>query len=158
MKIRRALISDAEAIVALINHYAERGLMLHRSLEGVYDCLREFQVATDNDGNVVGCVAVDVFWADLAEVKSLAVAPGSARKGVGGKLLLAAIEDARALGVRRLFSLTYEADFFARYGFAAIDRDTLREKVWRECLSCPKADACDETAVMLTLFGDTMKQ
>jgi len=155
MKIRHARISDAEAIVALINHYAERELMLHRSLESVYDCLREFQVAIDDDGRVVGCVAVDVFWADLAEIKSLAVAPGSARKGIGGELMDAAIEDARAMGIRRLFALTYETDFFARYGFATIDRHTLPEKVWRECLACPKADACDEIAVMLTLFADT---
>ena len=151
MPIRPAKTADAQAICDLVNYYAERGLMLHRSLESVYDSLREFHVAEDAGGRLVGCVAVDVFWADLAEVKSLVVATDSRGAGVGPALLQAAIEDARALGVRRLFALTYETAFFEKRGFAVIDRDTLPEKVWRECLSCPKADACDEVAMMLHL-------
>ena len=125
--------------------------MLHRSLESVYDSLREFHVAEDTDGRIVGCVAVDVFWADLAEVKSLAVAAGSRGAGVGPALLQAAIEDASALGVKRLFALTYETAFFEKRSFTIIDRDTLPEKVWRECIACPKAQACDEVAMMLHL-------
>jgi len=125
--------------------------MLHRSMESAYNSLREFQVATDDDERVVGCVAVDIFWADLAEVKSLAVAPDMVGQGIGGQLLAAAIEDARRIGVERLFTLTYEQGFFQRQGFAVIDRHDLPEKVWRECLACPKADACDEIAMMLTM-------
>jgi len=151
MQLRHAQARDAEAICSLINYYAERGRMLHRSLESVYDSLREFQVAVDNGGQIVGCVAVDVFWSDLAEVKSLAVAPQRARQGIGGGLLGAAIEDARAVGMARLFTLTYEQRFFERYGFETIDRNSLPEKVWRECLACPKANACDEIAMMLPL-------
>jgi amino-acid N-acetyltransferase len=135
----------------LINYYAERGWMLHRSLESVYDSLREFQVAQDPQGQVIGCVAVDIFWADLAEVKSLAVAPDHRGKGLGSRLLEAAVQDARQLGVKRLFALTYEKDFFLRYGFEIVDRQSLPEKVWRECIACPKADACDEIAVIRTL-------
>jgi len=108
-------------------------------------------VATDDNGRVVGCVAVDIFWADLAEVKSLAVAPDMVGQGIGGRLLAAAIEDARRMGVKRLFTLTYEQGFFQRQGFAVMDRQALPEKVWRECLACPKADACDEIAMMLAL-------
>jgi len=149
--IRPARVRDAEAICGLVNYYAERGRMLHRSLESVYDALREFQVAEDDDGSIVGCVAVDIFWDDLAEVKSLAVAPQRLRQGLGRRLLEAAIADARRLGIRRLFALTYEKDFFARSGFEVIDRDTLPEKVWRECIACPRADACDEIAMTLRL-------
>jgi len=109
--------------------------------------LREFQVAED-DARIIGCAAVDVFWADLAEVKSLAVAPGQAGRGVGSGLLAAACDDARALGVKKLFALTYERGFFEKHGFEVIDRDTLPEKVWRECIACPKVDACDEIAVI----------
>ncbi len=151
MEIRPAHIADAAAICGLVNQYAERGLMLHRSLENVYDALREFQVAVDEKGTVLGCVAIDVFWADLAEVKSLAVAPVARGGGVGSDLLAAGMADARRLGIRRLFALTYEKAFFERHGFDVIDRSTLPEKVWRECLACPKADACDEIAMMVRL-------
>lgn len=148
MTIRPARICDAEAICELINRNAERGLMLHRSLESAYEALREFMVAEDDDGRVVGCVAVDVFWADLAEVKSLAVSPLVQGEGVGSKLVVAAVGDATHLGVRRFFTLTYEQGFFARLGFEVIDRHDLPEKVWRECIACSKADACDETAMI----------
>jgi amino-acid N-acetyltransferase len=147
MTVRRAMMFDAPAICELINYHAERGRMLHRSLENIYDMLREFQVAVE-DGQVAGCVAVDIFWADLAEVKSLAVAADRKGRGIGSKLLAAAVEDARTIGVQKLFALTYEKEFFASRGFQLIDRDTLPEKVWRECLACPKADACDEIAMM----------
>ena len=151
MTPRHAITADAEAICSLINYYAERGLMMHRSMESVYDGLREFQVAENQAGQVVGCVAVDIFWGDLAEVKSLAVGPDTVGQGIGGRLLASAIEDARRMGVKRLFTLTYEQRFFERQGFEVIDRHDLPEKVWRECLACPKADACDEIAMMLVL-------
>ncbi len=125
--------------------------MLHRSLESVYEALREFRVAVDDDGRIVGCVAVDLFWSGLAEVKSLAVHPDHQGRGVGSQLVQSALADARALGVRRLFALTYERPFFEKHGFRVVERLHLPEKVWRECLACPKADACDEIAVVLTL-------
>ena len=151
MQLRYARVPDAAEICRLINYYAERGKMLHRSLESVYDALREFQVIEDDGGAIVACAAVDVFWADLAEVKSLAVAKDFTRRGLGGRLLTAAIEDARTLGVVRLFALTYEKEFFARHGFEVIDRDMLPEKVWRECIACPRVDACDEIAMIKRL-------
>ena len=125
--------------------------MLHRSLESVYESLREFQVAEEDDARIVACVAVDVFWADLAEVKSLAVAPDRTRAGLGRRMIEAGAEDARALGVRRMFALTYEKEFFLRAGFEIVDRESLPEKVWRECIACPKVDACDEIAMIRRL-------
>lgn len=151
MKIRPAIISDAGGICDIVNYYAERGRMLHRSLESVYQALREFHVAENGDGQIVGCVAVDVFWSDLAEVKSLAVRTDCCGGGLGSRLLQAAIEDAKRIGIRKLFTLTYEEKFFARHGFGIIDRQLLPEKVWRECVSCPKVDACDEIAMMLRI-------
>jgi len=91
MDLRHARTVDAEEICSLINYYAERGLMLHRSMESIYGALREFQVARNEAGRIVGCAAVDIFWADLAEVKSLAVAPDSVGQGIGGRLLASAI-------------------------------------------------------------------
>ncbi len=150
MEMRHARVPDAAAIRDLINYYAERGRMLHRSLEAIYEMLREFVVA-EEDGQIVGCVAIDVFWADLAEVKSLAVAQARRGQGIGSMLAEAAEADARKLGVRKLFALTYEKDFFVSRGFTTIDRDTLPEKVWRECIACPKFDACDEIAMIKDL-------
>lgn len=124
--------------------------MLHRSLESVYLSLRDFLVA-DLGGEVIGCAAVTVFWSDLAEIKSLAVAAPHRGRGIGTKLVKTAVRGARRLGVQKLFALTYERKFFIRHGFAVVDRDLLPEKIWRECIYCPKADACDETAMMLTL-------
>ena len=153
MNIRPAQVKDAPAICALVNHYAERGRMLHRSLESIYDALREFLVAENSDGAVVGCVATDIFWADLAEIKSLAVEPGSKGSGIGRRLVEAAVAQSRALGVTRLFALTYEKDFFEKMGFRAIPRETLPEKVWRECIACPRADCCDEVAMLREIGG-----
>ena len=122
--------------------------MLHRSLEAVYDGLRNFLVA-EKDGTILGCVAVEIAWADLAEVKSLAVHAEVKRQGIGRKLVDAAIISARRLGIRRLFALTYEQEFFARCGFHVISRDQLPSKVWSDCVNCPKRQACDEIAMLL---------
>ncbi len=151
MKVRQAGISDASSICSLINHYAEQGKMLHRSLESIYDDVREFQVAEGKDAKVVACVAVDVFWSDLAEIKSLAVAPDRCGTGIGRALVKAAAADAHELGIKKLFVLTCEQAFFEKLGFKTIKRQTLPEKVWRECVACPKADACDEIAMTLNL-------
>ncbi len=150
METRHARVPDAAAICDLINYYAERERMLHRSLEAIYEMLREFVVA-EEDSRIVGCVAVDVFWADLAEVKSLAVAKDRRSQGIGRILVEAAEADARKLGVKKLFALTNEKGFFLSRGFTPIDRDTLPEKVWRECIACSKFDACDEIAMIKNL-------
>ena len=150
MKIRPATVLDAKAICNLVNYYAERGRMLHRSLESVYLALRDFLVA-EEDGQILGCVAIGIFWSDLAEVKSLAVADDRKGQGIGKTLVAAAFQDARELGVRKLFALTYEKGFFQAQGFEVIDRGTLPEKVWRECIACPKTDACDEIAMIREL-------
>lgn len=149
--IRAALVGDVPAICDLINHYAELGKMLHRSRESTYRSLRDFLVAEAGDGEIIGCAAVTVFWADLAEVRSLAISPANLRAGVGARLLTAGVDSARQLGIKRMFTLTYEQEFFGKNGFEIIDRQSLPEKVWGACISCPKADACDEIAMMLSL-------
>jgi len=157
MTIRPAIITDAPAICSLINYYAERGRMLHRSLESVYQSLRDFLVMEER-GELVACVATELFWADLAEVRSLAVAPHARGKGLGTKLVRKAIAVAQKLGVHKLFALTYEKEFFARLGFDVISRDQLPEKVWRACVYCPKADNCDETAMILRILSRSGKK
>lgn len=141
---------DAVAICDLVNYHAERGRMLHRSLESLYDTLRNFLVV-EEAGRVIGCVAVEIAWADLAEVKSLAVHPERRGQGIGKALVRRAMQDARELGIRRLFALTYEQAFFERCGFGLISREQLPSKVWSECIYCPKRHACDEIAMLVEL-------
>jgi len=148
--VRTARITDAEAIAGLVNHYAERGRMLHRSLESVYESLRDFLVHGP-DGQVDGCVALVLGWRELGEIRSLAVAPDRQGRGIGAALVRRAIEAGRELGLQRVFVLTYEPAFFERFGFRVVDKDTLPGKVWRDCIHCPHADDCREIAMVLDL-------
>jgi amino-acid N-acetyltransferase len=147
MEIRPAKVSDAKRICELINYWAEKNLMLHRSLESVYTCLRAFLVA-EADTQAVGCVALDIYWANLAEIRSLAVAPERKGRGVGAALVAAALDEAERLGLAKVFALTYEQEFFKRLGFTQVELKTLPEKVWRECLAWYAQGHRHETAML----------
>jgi len=124
--------------------------MLFRSLADIYENLQTFLVA-EVDTTVVGCCALEVVWADLAEIKSLAVDPSHRNKGIGKALVAAAVEQARCLGVPRVFALTLEEEFFVRLGFDTVDMEKLPMKVWSDCARCPKQQNCDEIAVLKSL-------
>ena len=113
----------------------------------IYENLQSFTVA-EQDGDIVGCCALQIIWADLAEIKSLAVQQVRIGTGVGKVLVQDAIEKAVQLGLPRLFALTLKPDFFQKLGFEVIDRDTLPMKVWSDCAKCPKQKNCDEIAVI----------
>jgi len=147
MKIRSSKISDVEAIHALISSYAERDRMLFRSMADIYENLQAFTVA-ELDGDVVGCCALEIIWADLAEIKSLAVDEANKDKGIGKTLVTAVLEQARLLGLPSIFALTLEPEFFERLGFEVIEKETLPMKVWSDCAKCPKQQNCDEIAVI----------
>ncbi len=153
MDVRGAKISDAKAICALINYYAEHDKMLFRSLAEVYENLQTFLVA-EQDRTVVGCCALEVIWSDLAEIKSLAVSSDDRGKGVGTALIKAALDQARQLGVPRVFALTLEPGFFERAGFSIVRKEELPMKVWSDCARCPKQNECDEIAVIKGLARD----
>jgi amino-acid N-acetyltransferase len=147
MNVRSAQISDAQAIHALINSYAERERMLFRSPADIYENLQTFSVA-ESDGNVVGCCALEIIWSDLAEIKSLAVDQEQKDKGIGKMLVNAALEQAASLGVPRVFALTLEPQFFEKLGFEVVEKKALPMKVWSDCARCSKQQNCDETAVI----------
>ena len=146
MKIRNAKVSDAKAIYSLINYYAEQDQMLFRSLADIYDNLCTFIVA-ESKGKVIGCCSLQVIWADLAEIKSLAVEEENTRKGAGTMLVKAAIEKARLLGLPKVFALTMSPVFFKTLKFKTVKTDSLPMKVWSDCARCPKQENCDEIAV-----------
>jgi len=119
--VRRARTPDVPAIKALVDVYAGAGRkLLAKELGSLYEDVPDFQVA-EADGAVVGCGALHVLWADLGEVRTLAVRPDQLRHGIGGALLRELIATARELGLARLFALTFQVEFFGRHGFAEIE-------------------------------------
>jgi len=154
MNIRSAKISDAKGINSLISSYAERDRMLFRSMADIYENLQMFLVA-EEEGAVLGCCALEVVWSDLAEIKSLAVDHANKDRGIGKMLVAAAVEQARKLGVPRLFALTLEPEFFQKQGFEVVETDSLPMKVWSDCARCPKQENCDETAVIRDVDAST---
>ena len=149
-KVCKADIADAQAIHDTVNFYAQRGDMLPRTLGEVYENLRDFFVVRDQ-GKFLGCVGLHFLWSDLAEVKSLAVPEDVQARGIGSLLVRACIDEARQVGLARIFALTYRPAFFERLGFHQADVMTLPRKVWNECYRCPKFPTCNEIAVVLDL-------
>ena len=154
MEIRRPDIKDVPAIVDLVNHYAGNGLMLPRSRHTVYQDLRDFLIATE-EGRLIGCGALHIVWEDMAEVRSLAVDPAYEGRGVGRRIVEELIEEARALGLPRVFALTYVQGFFERLGFRVAPKEALPHKIWGDCLNCPKFPNCDEVALIRDLVPET---
>ncbi|MDP2943839.1 MAG: N-acetyltransferase [Candidatus Omnitrophota bacterium] len=148
--IRKANIKDIKEIQKLINTFAKRDLMLPRSLNELYDNLRDFWVAEENN-KVVGCCALHVSWDDLAEIKSLAVQKNKQGGGLGKQLVYASISEAKELGAKRVFVLTYRSEFFRKFGFKKIKHSDLPHKIWAECINCCKFPNCQEVALVKAL-------
>jgi amino-acid N-acetyltransferase len=148
MKVEKAKINDAPRIHELVNSFANKGEMLPRALSEVYENLRDFFVIRDSDKQVIGCVAIHVTWADLAEIKSLAVSDDKQAKGLGSILVEACLDEAKELGIPTIFCLTYKPAFFEKHKFHQVDKMELPRKVWSECYRCPKFPDCDEVALI----------
>ena len=154
--LRKAKISDAKRIYELLNIYARKGVLLPRSLNSIYENIRDFWVFEEKE-KIWGCCALHVLWEDLAEVRSLAVSPDRRGEGIGYELVRACLLEAWELGVKRVFSLTYVKDFFVEnFGFKEVDKSILPHKVWGECVHCVKFPNCDEEAVMLELSEEVI--
>ena len=145
--VEKARISDATKIHKLITVFAEKGEMLPRPLSEIYENIRDYFIVRDG-GKILACAALHVNWSDLAEIKSMAVAEGSQRQGLGAQLLQNCLDDAKDLGIPTVFCLTYKQGFFERYGFYQVDKMELPHKVWNECYRCVKFPNCDEIALV----------
>ena len=148
--IRRAQIEDIHQIQVLINQFAKQELMLPRSLSGLYECLRDFWVCQQNN-QIAGCCALHIIWQDLGEIRSLVVKKPWQGKGIGSQLINAAFDEARGLGLKSIFTLTYIPDYFKGFGFHRISKEKLPHKIWAECISCPKFPDCKEVALIKKL-------
>jgi amino-acid N-acetyltransferase len=148
LTIRPARVGDVPAIQDLIRTFADRKLMIRRSLGELYESVREFFVATDDGGKVIGCAALHVFWEDLAELKCLAVSETVQGLGVGRRLVEACWGAAEELEIKTLFTLTYVPGFFEKCGYRTIDKADLPHKIWNECVRCPLFPSCNEIALI----------
>lgn len=151
IRIRRAALADVAAIVKVTRDFGNEGIMIPLSIGDTLERIRNFQVAELPDGSVVGCTAIDPTWDRLVELRSLAVMREWQMHGVGRLLVDAALADARAMGANEVFTLTYVPDFFKRFGFHIVDRNTLPHKVWLVCVKCPKFPDCGEVPMKLRL-------
>lgn len=150
MNIRPARVSDVPAIYEQIRVYADQKVMIRRSMAELYESIREFFVAVDDENRVVGCVALHVFWANLAEIRCLAVAEHVQNLGVGRQLVDACWELARELEITSVFALTQAAGFFERCGYHPVEKSALPARIWNECVRCPSFPECKEVAFIRT--------
>ncbi len=148
--IRKARIADITQIQKLINAFAMQDLMLPRSLNELYENIRDFWVAEER-GRVIGCSGLHISWDELAEIKSLAVAENRQGKGIGIGLATACLSEAAELGAKKVFALTYKPDFFKKLGFKKVSHAKLPHKIWAECINCCKFPDCREIALLKTL-------
>ena len=144
---RKATVQDARKIHSLIMRNARDGKMMARSLNEIFERIRSFYVI-EIQGEIVACSCLHVMWEDLAEIKSLSVAPEYQGKGLGATMIQVAIQEARELLVPRVFALTFIPDYFQRFGVTRVDMNKLPKKIWIECVNCLHYPDCDEIAVM----------
>ena len=153
MRTRRAKISDVPAIHALIAHYAAQGFLLPRAAEEIRANIGHFFVQADGH-RVISCLSLESYGADLAEIRSIAVDPENRGQGFGAHLIASALAEARRRGIARVFAVTHAPQFFKRQGFAVAARQSLSEKIERDCRTCAQQRTCKLVAVIATVIPD----
>ena len=148
--IRKAKISDIGTIFELVNDFAKQGLMLPKSQIDLYESIRDFFVV-EIDNKVVACGALKVFLDDLAEIRSLSTNKDFQKMGLGKMITQKLLNDAKELGIKKVFTLSYQVDFFKKQGFTLIKKEELPQKIWRDCYKCPKFPNCDENALIIEI-------
>jgi len=150
--IRKARVDEVREIQKMLANQAQLGDLLPRSLSELFDNLRDIFVYRDNSKpEIIGTCSMHICWEDLAEIRSLVVLDSYRGQGIGKKLVEACVSEAVALGLNRIFVLTYQVQFFQKMGFRQVDKATLPHKIWADCLKCIKFPECDETAMIIEI-------
>jgi amino-acid N-acetyltransferase len=147
---RKAVMRDIPSILSLINGYAARGIMLPRTEFEMSEAIRDFTVVARGD-EFLGCGALHFYSPTLGEIRSLAVQEKAKTQGAGRRLVEALVQEAQVYELDAVFAFTYVAEFFNKLGFQEVERGVLPLKAWKDCLRCPKFQACDEIAVLRVL-------
>lgn len=161
--IRKARVTDVKGILSLINSFAASNLMLPRGPQYIYENIRDFTIAVDEEKEapeqcreqpmplIIACGGLHVLWEDIAEIRSTAIHPDYQHKGLGRRMVDFMTIEARQLGIKTLFTWTLAEDFFRQLGFKRQGKEALSPKVWGECSRCPKYFKCDEVGMVLAL-------
>ena len=151
--IRKPSIAEVGEIKNLIDPFIKEGLILPRSLHSLYTTIRDFWVGSmERDPSfITGCCALHISWVDLAEIRTLAVRNEFQGKGAGAELVNACLQDARDLGLKKVFTLTYLPEFFKKIGFYEVDKANLPNKIWADCIHCQYFPDCREIALIYDL-------
>ncbi len=149
--IRAATLADVAGMEVLMAPFVATGDLLPRTNYDLCRHIKEYVVAEDADGAIVGTASLKVYSTQLAEIAGLAVRDDHQGRGVGRALVESVLDDARALGLVQVFGLTRKPVFFLRLGFGVAEKQQFPLKVWADCARCPRQDACDEVAVALAL-------
>ncbi|MDR2066487.1 MAG: N-acetyltransferase [Endomicrobium sp.] len=150
MNIRSAKVADVKEMHDLIEHYADNKEMLHRSLNAIYESIQEF-VVLEHENRIIGCGALHVSCVDLAEVKALAVSEDFQGKGFGRKIVEKLHENAKYLGIEKVFTLTFKPEFFKKLGYSVISKEMLPHKIWSECVNCYLFPDCGEVPLLISI-------
>lgn len=148
--IRKAYVHEIKEIYKIIQKNSEEGKLLPRSYNQLYENIRDYFVYEKNN-SIIGICALHISWENLAEIKSLAVLESERKKGIGTELLKASLMEARDLGLKQVFTLTYITELFRKNGFKEVEKNSLPHKIWSECVNCVHFPDCDEIAMMIDL-------
>ena len=151
--IRKALLADVRPMAKLIQRYADTAVMLPRNEFELAEHVRDFMIAVNEAGDLAGCGALHIYTPTVAEVRSLGVDPDLKTKGIGRRIVEALVTEGEHLGLHSIFAFTYVPGFFHKLHFDLVDRSELPLKAWKDCLRCPKLQACDEIAVIRRLVS-----
>lgn len=146
--IEKPVISDAKEIRDILYELSQQNLLLARSVVEIMENIREFVVYRSEQGVIEACCALTLWWEEEAEIRSLAVRKDARGENIGARLIDFCLGEARDLGAARVFTLTYIPEYFKKFGFRLINKESLPRKIWTICTACPKFPDCDETALV----------
>ncbi|WP_046179373.1 N-acetyltransferase [Domibacillus tundrae] len=148
IEVRKAVLADVEQVFELVNHYANEGLMLPRTKDSLVLNLQSIFIA-EEEGEILGIASLAILGHDLAEIRSLGVKENAKGRGIGKMLVERVVEETKLIGIPKLISLTYQVVFFEKCGFEVIQKTEMPQKVWTDCIHCPKFPSCDEIAMAI---------
>ena len=151
MKFLKAKLTDIDAMQELVKEDTQNGIILYRSDDEVATNIRSYTIIKD-ENEVVGYGALHIHTKNLAEVRSLIIGQKHRAKGLGSKLVKKMLKEGRELGVKQVFTLTYQKEFFERLGFSEIEKESLPEqKIWADCIKCKHFPVCNEVSLIINL-------